>query len=168
MTRLVAALVLLRTLQILGGEILASHGALAEAGWVDPLSFDVRSNQVEVLLHMKPPRLKEAALLARDAAALYPGYIQARAMLATVLVLGEMHGKAVGAREAAEEALLADPQSVFALERLMMLLAYRRRPGDMALFRELGIRRARLTREGLRMKCPLCGRHWLAHRGVGW
>lgn len=168
MLRALSLLVFLRALSLIGGEILASGGDLRAAQDVDPVSFDIRQAQVEVLLRMK--HLEEAVLVSRDAWVLFRGNAQAQAAYATALVMYTTHeddeGSPFTVRDALEQSLVAidrDPSSVAAIDRLMFLLAARGM--DLDLFQTLGVHRAKVSGlPGVEMKCRLCGRHWLEHR----
>lgn len=165
MLRALSLLVFLRAASLTGGEILASRGDLRAAQDVDPVSFDIRQAQVEVLLRLW--RLKEAVLVAEAARDLFPGNPQAQAAYATALVVRATHeDDPFAIPHTLEQSLLAidrDPASVAAIDRLMFLLAARGL--DLGLFQTLGVRRAQISGlPGVEMKCRLCGRHWLEHR----
>lgn len=161
--RILSLIVLIRALSLMGGEIDAGlTGDLRSAQDTDPVSFDVRQAQTEILLRLG--RLEEAVLVSRSARDLFPGSAEAQAAHATALVMKVTHegGDTGDARAAAEKALAMDPASIRNMERLMFLCAARRQ--NLQDFRALGLRRATLNRgAALDMTCRLCGRHWLHH-----
>lgn len=165
--RALAVLVFLRGLSLLGGEVVGfSFGDLRLAAAIDPLSFDIRQTQIEVLFKLR--RLEEATWVARAARDASPGDSQAQAAYAAALVMYVTHEKTdpltpMGAALEAERAIKMDPASAASVERLMFLLAAQGR--DLDYFQRLGGRRATLLGSPtLKMKCRLCGRHWMAHR----
>lgn len=150
------------------GQAAIGMNLISTAGRINPLSFNVRIDQIESLYtgfrktHERT-YLAEIVLIARDLAKLYPGNAQAQAIYANALLYARTHG--AGSYPPfieADSAVAMDPLSVEAIEAEMFLLASARH--DLPLFKSLGMRRARLTSEPLIMKCKLCGRPWLEHK----
>ncbi len=147
-----------------------SQGGIASirlAERINPLSFDLRLDQIESLftgyrLTQNAEYLKETGLLGRDLSRLYPGNVQAQGVYAMALVYISTHGGDYYPLAEALRSVGMDPLSVDALERAMFLVSAKR--GDYATFKKLGVARSRLTRQGVVMRCALCGRPWLEHR----
>lgn len=139
--------------------------ALLMATRLNPMSMNARLAQMESLFQSWRAShdirdLEEADMLARALARSFPGSAQARAAEATTSGMVAAHGEMLWVADATE-AIAADPISVAMIEQQMFNLAVSRR--DRAQFLRLGIKRASLTREPLKMKCPLCGKGWLEH-----
>lgn len=141
------------------------------ASRVNPLAFNVRLDQIESLYSgwrstRNPDFLREIVLLARGLTLDYPGNIQAQGVYASALIYRMTHGDTdlvqFSPMPEAMQAIERDPLSVTAIERAMFLLAVKR--VDYDTFKDLGIKRSRLTTDRLTMKCELCGRPWLEHR----
>lgn len=141
---------------------------LKTSAWLNPLSMDIRIDQIESLftgykLTRNIEYLKETELLGRDLMRLYPGSVQARSVYAMTLIYSSVHGgDPYYPITEALQAVESDPLSVATLERAMLLVSSKR--GNYATFKTLGVARSRLTRDGIVMRCALCGRHWLEHK----
>lgn len=139
------------------------------ASRVNPLAFNVRLDQIESLYSgwrstRNPDFLREIVLLARGLTRDYPGNVQAQGVYASALIYLSTHGGAANLFPLPESlrAIESDPLSVTAIERAMFLLAVKRVYYD--TFKDLGVKRSRLTTDRLTMKCELCGRPWLDHK----
>lgn len=162
--RALSLVVFLRAASLISGELSAMlEGDLRAAQDVDPLSFEVRQAQVEVLLQVR--RLEEAVLVARAAKDLFPGNFQAWSTYAVAETMLATHGgadfdRAIGV---AREAWRRDPASTRAIQQIMFLLSAQGE--NLAEFKALGMHRAQISGySALNMTCRLCDRHWLAHR----
>ena len=136
------------------------------AGRLNPKSMTVRMDQVESLMDayrssMEQKYLDEAVYIAKSIVSDYRGNAQAYMVLSTVMVMDYVHTKRLFPGAAAEEAIRRDSISIPAIENQMFALTVARQ--DNAEFKRLGIKRAALTDRPLRMRCGLCGRHWLRH-----
>lgn len=171
----VAALLALHLLSMSLGQLCLAGGRVADldlAGRVDPFSIEVRQAQMESLFLLsekgaKSYYLEEALAIARETRRFYPGNAQAWMMEAVAWTLLNTHPVTLGepplnGNLAMYEAMRLDPISPAPVEQVMFFLSARR--SGLEKFRELGVRRARLVAgAGLKMKCALCRKHWLAH-----
>ena len=150
------------------GRAAEGMNMLIRASRVNPLAFNVRLDQIESLYAgyrqtKNLDYLREAVVIGKSLTVNYPGSVQGWDIYATAMIHTAVHGGSsyYPLGEAAKAANM-DPISVSAIENLMFLLSAKR--GDYELFKTLGIKRSRLTREPLKMVCALCGRGWLEHR----
>ena len=134
---------------------------------LNPFSLDARLDAIESLWEgyktvKNPSYLHEASLIAGDIVRDFPGNAQGHAVYSAALIFEATHGGKDYPILDALTAVCMDPISVNTLERAMFLLAVKRQ--DLGVFEALGVKRARLTKAGLNMRCELCGKYWLEHK----
>jgi len=152
------------------GKAAIGMNLLVNATRINPFNFNARLDQIESLYAgYRQTRnleyLREAVLIGRMLTEMYPGNAQGWAVYSSAAIFYATHGGdrwPVYPDQFALHAIELDPLSVTSLERAMFLFAVKRR--DYETFKDLGIKRSRLTTERLTMRCELCGRPWLEHK----